>query len=340
MSLQRKATLGEGSTPLVPSVMARGLSFKLESCNPSGSYKDRFTAAEVSRLLEIGAKSCVATSSGNTGASLAAYCARYGIRAVVLVNQHAPAGKLAQMQAHGAQVVRIPEFTVSPAVTDDVFATLMNFSSVSGVPLVISAYRYCPEGMRGVSSIAWELQPHAPEHIFVPIGGGGLYSAIVEGFASMGGRMPRVHGVQSSGCLTVVASYLRGDDEIRPVESTTKISGLSVPTDIDGSMALALLEACDGTGISVTDDEVWAAQRLLLEREGIYAEPAGAAAFAGWQRALQEGVARDGENSVCLVTGHGFKDIDSIQAAAQCHPEVSMNASGLASGLRQMLARA
>lgn len=339
MSLQRKATLGEGSTPLVSSVMARGLSFKLESCNPSGSYKDRFVAAEVSRLLEIGAKSCVATSAGNTGASLAAYCARYGIRAVVLVNQDVPASKLAQMQAHGAQVVRIPEFAVNSAVTENVFATLMHFSSVTNVPLVISAFRYCPEGMRGVGAIAWELQPHAPDHIFVPIGGGGLYSAIVEGLASMGGRMPRVHAVQLEGCLTVVASYLRRDQEIRPVVSTTRISSVSVPTDIDASMALALLEACDGTGISVTDDEVWAAQRLLLEREGIYAEPAGAVAFAGWQRALREGVVRDGDTSVCLVTGHGFKDIGSIQAVAQRHPEVPMTVSGLASGLRQLTAR-
>lgn len=310
----------------------------MESCNPSGSYKDRFVAAEVSRLLEIGAKWCVATSSGNTGAALAAYCARFGIRAVVLVGEGAPAGKLLQMQAHGAQLVRVPGFSINPEITADVFDTLMHFSSVTSVPLVISAFRYCPKGMRGVGSIAWELQPHAPDHVFVPVGGGGLYSAIVEGFASLGGRMPRVHAVQPEGCLTVVASYLRGDDEIRPVESTTKISGLSVPTDIDASMALTLLNACHGTGISVTDDEVWAAQRFLLEREGICAEPAGAAAFAGWQRALREGVVRDGEKSVCLVTGHGFKEIESIRAVADRHPEVPMKPSGLASGLRLMLA--
>ena len=337
MGADMRATLGEGHTPLVASVTSEGLSFKLECCNPSGSYKDRFIAAEVSRLLDIGAKACVATSSGNTGSALAAYCARYAIRAVILVNQDAPAGKLAQMQAHGAQVLRIPEFASNPVVTDEVFETLMHFSEESGVPLVVSAYHYCPEGMRGVESIAGELASHQPDHIFVPVGGGGLYSAIVQGYQSIGGRMPRIHAVQPSGCLTVVASYQRGDDEIRPVVSTTRVSGLSVPTDIDASLALGLLYTCHGTGISVTDEEVFAAQQLLMEREGVYAEPAGATAFAGWQKARREGVASKSESSVCLVTGHGFKDPASVQHAANRHPDRSLNVSELRLALRQMV---
>ncbi len=110
------ATLGEGSTPLVrsrrigPERGAEGLWFKLESSNPSGSYKDRFVAAEVTALLERGTRACVATSSGNTGAALAAYGARYGLRCLILVNHDAPSGKLTQMQAHGAQVIRIQDF--------------------------------------------------------------------------------------------------------------------------------------------------------------------------------------------------------------------------------------
>src|SRR4051794_12685497 len=107
-----RVTLGEGNTPLVESVRigpergAAGLRFKLENCNPSGSYKDRFIAAALEHMLESGARACLATSSGNTGSALAAYCARYQVRCFIAVNHDAPAGKLSQMQAHGATVLR------------------------------------------------------------------------------------------------------------------------------------------------------------------------------------------------------------------------------------------
>ena len=118
-----EVSLGEGGTPLVRSVRIgprnglEALYFKLESCNPSGSYKDRFVAAQVCGMLAGGVRSCLATSSGNTGSSLAAYCARYGIRCTVIVNENAPVGKLAQMQAHGARVIRVPGFAASSEIT-------------------------------------------------------------------------------------------------------------------------------------------------------------------------------------------------------------------------------
>ncbi len=331
-----QVSLGEGRTPLVPSVTASGLSFKLECCNPSGSYKDRFIAAEVGRLVARQARACVATSSGNTGSALAAYCARYRIRAVILVNQDAPAGKLAQMQAHGAQVIRIPDFASSAEVTADVFNTLRQFSLGHDVPLVVSAFRYCPDGMQGVQSISAELLDARPDHVFVPVGGGGLYSAVVQGFQAAG-WVPKVHAVQPEGCLTVVASYLRGSREVRPVTSTTRVSGLSVPTDIDATQALTRLLECGGAGLSVSDEEVFAAQRLLLEREGVYSEPAGATAFAGWRKAREQGLVKDGETSICLVTGHGFKDPASVHEAAKRHPDRTHTAGELAGALRQIV---
>jgi threonine synthase len=340
-----RATLGEGSTPLVPSVQigpergAPRLFFKLESCNPSGSYKDRFVAAEITRLLAGGARACVATSSGNTGSSLAAYCARYGLRCVILVNQDAPAGKLAQMQAHGALVLRIPDFASHPGVTDAVFGTLHAFSATRGVPLVVSAYRYCPEGMAGVESIAAEIRAQALEdidHVFVPVGGGGLYSAVTQGFERAGGPVPRMHAVQPAGCSTVVAAYERGDAEIRPVTSTTRISGLSVPSDIDASLALACVRR-RGTGIAVSDESVYEAQRMLFDREGIYCEPAGAAALAGWLQALERGIARPEQSAVCLVTGHGFKDPATVEAAAATHPSRAVPADRLEAALAELI---
>jgi len=337
-------TLGEGNTPLVASVAvapangASRLFFKLETCNPSGSYKDRFISAEIARILGEGAGTCVATSSGNTGSALAAYCARYGLRCFVFVNENAPTGKLAQMQAHGATVIRIPGFITDFRVTSNVFGTLTNFSREHRVPLIVSAFRYCPEGMRSVQRIAAEiLARETPDHVFVPVGGGGLYSAIVQGFQESGQRVPKVHAVQPEGCLTTVASFLRGTNEIRSVNSTTRISGLSVPSDIDAGRALLKLRECEGQGIPVSDEEVFSAQRMLLEKEGICGEPAGATALAGWLSARRSGIVGDDEASVCLVTGHGFKDPASIEDAARRHPSATVESDDLDDVLSEVL---
>jgi threonine synthase len=309
-------TMGEGNTPLVESARTPALFFKLESSNPSGSYKDRFIAAEIAQVLARGGQACVATSSGNTGSSLAAYCARFHLPCVILVNQEAPEGKLAQMRAHGARVIRVPEFVTSPSVTESVFAQLRQFTASSGSALVVSAFRYCPVGMRGVQAISREIAAQLPEvkHVFVPVGGGGLYAAIVRGFEGQT-RMPRIHIVQPEGCPTVLRAA-RESREVSPVESTTHISGLSVPFDIDASLALELARKHDGLVLGVSDEDVFAAQRTMLREEGIYAEPAGAAALAGYRQAIQSGAVSENESVVCLVTGHGFKDPASIQLAA------------------------
>lgn len=303
--LEEKTLLGEGNTPCVPSARIPNLYFKLENCNPSGSYKDRFIAREFAELLQRNIMRVIATSSGNTGASLAAYAARYGIQCIVFANGDAPAGKLLQMRAHGATVVRVPLFAADADVTADVFATLQE----SGLPLIVSAFRYCPIGMSGVETISHELAPLQPQHVFAPVGGGGLYSAIVQGFAGQ----VKVHAVQPAGCATVVAPWARGEKQAVTVPSTTRISGLSVPMDIDATLALTRLYECGGQGIAVTDEEVFAAQQQLLKTEGIYCEPAGATAFAGY---LKHPTA---EKAVCIVTGHGFKDPVSIEAAAAQH---------------------
>lgn len=335
-------TLGEGKTPLVDSVSEDPLTggrllFKLESCNPTGSYKDRFVAAEVRRMLQTGAKACVATSSGNTGSALAAYCARAGLACILVVNQNAPEEKLLQMRAHGAIVLRVPRFVTDSAVTSDVLQQLKRLSEERSVPLVISAFAYSPVGMRGVEEIAVELCETAPDHVFVPVGGGGLYSAVVQGFLRHMNPAPRVHAVQPSGCLTLVGAYLDGTDTIPIPESTTTISGLSVPGNFDASRGLALLRECGGTGIAVEDGEVFDAQRHLFLREGIYCEPAGATAYAGWKQAVQRGIVRPDETSVCLVTGHGFKDLASAQQIAEANPSRMIEAGSLAQHILAVL---
>jgi threonine synthase len=332
-----EVSLGEGNTPLVrsvrigPRIGLHSLYFKLESCNPSGSYKDRFIAAQVGEMRANGVRACLATSSGNTGSSLAAYCARYEIRCTIIVNEKAPSGKLAQMQAHGARVIRVPGFVTSPEVTTRVYDVLERFSSGTGAPLVVSAYRYCPQGMAGVESLGRELRSIAElRHVFVPVGGGGLYSAVCRG---LNGAGVQAHAAQPEGCLTVVASWLTGAELIAPIESTTRISGLAVPFDIDASLALRLLRQNGGKGFAVSDDEVFQAQRMMLSEEGIYCEPAGAAALAAALRARRDGHVGGEETVVCLVTGHGFKDPESIAAASTRHPSELISLEQLESSL-------
>ena len=341
------ATLGEGQTPLVGSTQVgrrHGLDrlfFKLEGLNPSGSYKDRFVAAEITRMRSAGARACVATSSGNTGSSLAAFCARYAVQPVIVVNQHVPAGKLRQMLAHGARVIRVRDFVTSPEITELVLDCLEAMSRSSSIPLVISAYRYCPTGMAGVESIATELaaQSDRPiDHVFVPVGGGGLISAVCRGFARLRSPGPRIHAVQPEGCSTVVAALERGDDRILPVESRTAISGLAVPFDIDASLALALVRASGGLGFAVSDDDAFGAQQMLFGQEGIYAEPAGAASLAGLIKAVSAGVVRPGDLAVCLVTGHGFKDPDAADRAAARHEPMLIDHADLESRILDLVA--
>ncbi len=316
------ASLGQRRTPLIPSTGIarpfglRRLAFKLETANPTGSYKDRFIAAEITRLLDRRAAVCLATSSGNTGAALAAFAARYGLRCLIAANERTPSAKLAQMKAHGAVVVRVRGFGASAESTRTVFELLRRLAAELDLPLVVSAYAYCPEGMVGVESLGRELLDATdgePHHVFVPLGGGGLYTAVCRALAR---RWP-VHAVQPEGCSTVVSAWKRGDGLIRPVHSSTRISGLSVPFDIDGSAALAELRACGGLGVTVSDDEVYEAQRMLLQLEGIFAEPAGAASLAGLLKLLEQGAFSPETPAICLVTGSGFKDPDSIAAAAK-----------------------
>ena len=314
-----QVTLGEGNTPLVQSGrLARELGlarllFKLEGANPTGSYKDRFIAAEIGQLIAKGARACVATSSGNTGASLAAYGARYEIACTIVVSDTTPAGKLVQMAAHGARLIKVPGFTTDAGITQRVLARL----SQCGAPLVVSAYRYCPIGMAGVESLGREMAA-AAQHVFVPAGSGGLFIATVRGLAGQS----RVHAVQPEGCSTFVAAHQRGSGEIIPVTSRTRVSGLSVPYDIDASLALAELRRSGGSAISVSDEAIFAAQAMMMELEGIYAEPAGGAALAGLIQSLQRGAISPLDSAVCVVSGHGFKDPDAAALVAARHPAI------------------
>jgi threonine synthase len=326
-----KLTLGEGSTPLVksrqlgPMLGLKNLYFKLELINPSGSYKDRFAAAAVSDLLQKEINFCIATSSGNTGAALAAYCAAARIKCYLAIVDGAPMGKVQQMQVYGAETLMIKDFGIDPEVTKHIMNGLRIISKNLGASVQISAYRFCPLAMSGVQTISYEIAEEISAfsgHIFSPAGGGGLTLAITKGFhkwkeINPDFKIPKVHCVQPKGNNTISGSLRNGLFKTQAVaQSLTSISGLQVPNIIDGDEVLVACRATGGTGYVVDDHLIYECQENMANTEGIFCEPAGAVGFAGLLSALKNGEINKKDHIVCMVTGHGFKDPISAEKIA------------------------
>ena len=315
---EHQLTLGEGNTPLVrsrvigPALGLENLYFKLESVNPTGSYKDRFAAGSVAHLLAKKRTLCLGTSSGNTGAALAGYSAAAGLRCVLAIVEGAPEAKLQQMQAYGAELIRIRGFGADAEVTRDVANQLRQLANALDTELQISAFAFAPNGMAGVQSIAWELAEQLPEgidHVFAPAGGGGLVLATARGFS---GKPTAVHCVQPEGNDTIAGPLREGLERARTCECTTSVSGLQVASVIDGNKAITACRASGGTGFLVSDDDVFAVQARLARSEGVFSEPAGAVSVTALTQAVTEGKIQRDETVVCLITGSGFKDAASI----------------------------
>lgn len=321
-----RLNLGEGNTPLIRSKFIgskMGLSnlyFKLENLNPTGSYKDRFASVFISMMKERGQSLCVATSSGNTGAALSAYSAAANIQCVLAIVDGAPLPKIKQMQLYGANTIMVEKFGIDPEITMSVFEQLKQLTANMDLPLPVSAYLYCADGMMGVQTIMYEiLDQIKADHVFSPAGGGGLTFAMAKGaidFSSKNGlkSLPKVHCVQPEGNDTMASALRNGLSEASPVKNAfTKVSGLQVPSVLDGNLVIEYCRKLGGTGYVVTDESVFDFQKLLAQTEGIFCEPAGAVALAGLKIAINNQEVDPTENIVCLITGSGFKDMQSVE---------------------------
>lgn len=312
--------MGEGNTPLIrsrsigPALGLRELWFKYEGANPTGSYKDRFAVAAVSRLVEQGKRLCLGTSSGNTGAAVAAYCARAGISCHLAIVEGAPEGKLRQMRAYGADLLRIRGFGTSPAVTQEVMQGLAKLAADLNGGVEVSAYALSPHGMAGVESLGHELAAALQDRnfeVFSPAGGGGLTLAVARGLRTAGARAA-VHCVQPEGNDTIAGPLRRGETKAIAQDSLTQISGLQVGAVLDGNEVIAACRASGGQGHVVRDVAVWAMQARLAREEGVFCEPAGAVALTGLVEAVRNEDVDTHAPVVCLVTGSGFKDERSV----------------------------
>lgn len=325
-----RCTLGEGSTPLLRShaigkeLGLENLFWKCEHQNPTGSYKDRFLALELSLLRQSGARFVCGTSSGNTGSSLAAFAARYQLPCFLFVCERTPSGKLLQMKAHGAQVFRVRDFCLSREVSTLVMNSLREIAQQHNTRATISAFAFAPDGMQGVQTVAYEIVDQLQvldlqaAHVFAPAGGCGLYLAIARGFQKLN-QSTRCHIVQPRLNDTVVSALRENQENARDSETTTSISGLAVPQNIDGDEALQIARQTGGEGFLIEDEDARFWQRELLHKEGVWVEPAGAVSLAGLAAAIKEKMNEKTFDArapiVCVLTGHGFKDPASAEAA-------------------------
>lgn len=303
-------TLGEGDTPLIslPRIAKRNgaaaVYIKYEGLNPTGSFKDRGMVAAVSEASGRGATSVICASTGNTSAAAAAYAARAGMNAIVLIPQGKVArGKLAASVAYGARVIQIE------GSFDDALSLVRTISNELPIALVNSVNPYRLEGQKTAAFEICDELGRAPDVLCIPVGNAGNISAYYMGFrqydALRGTGMPRMIGIQAEGAAPLVL----GHDVENPETIATAIR---IGKPARGPQALEATAKTGGNIRCVNDTAILGA-RDMLAREGIWVEPASAASLAGLLTLTPADCA--GKTIVCVCTGHGLKDPDSIPIA-------------------------
>lgn len=307
--------LGEGDTPSVQlralgdMVRLEALYAKLEFMNPTGSFKDRGTAALMSVAKEFGAREVVEDSSGNAGASVAAYAARAGIAAHIFAPASAPAAKLSQISVYGATAHLIEGSR--QAATD----AAMDFATAHG--LVYASHNLSPFFLEGTKTFAYEIarqfDGRPPKHIVMPVGNGSLLIGAYKGFVELQRNglidaMPRLYAVQARAVMPLAAAFADGSAPPLSESATTSAGGISVANPPRLKQSIDALRKTGGTAVAVSDADIARWHALLARKEGIFAEPTAAAAFAGLELLVKQGAIRQSESTLLPVTGFGLKD--------------------------------
>lgn len=315
----RVISLGEGNTPLIrlhniPRLLGREVDIyvKYEGLNPTGSFKDRGMTVAITKAVEDGARAIICASTGNTSASAAAYAARAGIAALVLIPEGKIAlGKLAQAMIQGAIVIQIE------GNFDDGMRLVKETGQGTAATIVNSINPFRLQGQKTAAFEIIEELGEAPDYHCLPVGNAGNISAYWMGYREyfsdgLATHRPRMCGYQASGA----APFLRGEMVANPETVATAIR-IGHPQSWD--KAWEAQKESNGWFAELSDKEILAAQKLLAEREGIFCEPASAASLGGAMRDIAGGKIRERSRVVCTLTGHGLKDPDTAirQNAAQ-----------------------
>jgi threonine synthase len=316
-------TLNEGNTPLVEAprlserVGAR-VWLKVEGANPTGSFKDRGMTVAISKAAEDGAKVVVCASTGNTSASAAAYAARAGmIAAVIIPDGHVALGKLAQALIHGAKVVPVR------GSFDDALHIVRQLGERGGVTIVNSINPFRIEGQKTAAFEICDALGNAPDVHCIPVGNAGNITAYWKGYNEYerdkrSTRSPRMLGWQAAGSAPLVL----GEPVLHPETIATAIR-IGNPASWDS--AIAARDESGGAIGAVTDAQILDAYRLLASLEGVFVEPASAASVAGLLQGAAQGLLERDEVVVCTVTGHGLKDPNRAISEIEPKPAVDAN---------------
>jgi threonine synthase len=301
-----EVSLGEGNTPLVwTEAFGRQIALKCEHQNPSGSFKDRGSAVLAAFLQQRGATQIVEDSSGNAGASIAAYAARAGMHARIYIPDSASGPKRTQIEAYGAEVVRVmgPRSNASRA--------LQRALEGQAAAPAYASHAYLPFNLAGYATAAYELYEQlgeAPGCILVPAGQGGLLLGMGRGFealmtAGIISRMPMMVGVQARACAPLWAIFEYGRDGLNwTAEAPTLAEGIRVLQPVRGDAVLSLLDRFQGRLVAVDEDEILPG-RDALARRGFYVEPTSAVVWGAIHQLLEVAP----EPIVAVLTGAGLK---------------------------------
>ena len=307
----RIISLGEGNTPLIrlhniPDTLGKDVDIyiKYEGLNPTGSFKDRGMTMAVTKAVEEGSKAIICASTGNTSAAAAAYAARAGITAFVLIPEGKIAlGKLAQAMMHGAVVIQIK------GNFDDGMELVKQVGKEAPVTIVNSINPYRIQGQKTAAFEIIEELGCAPDFHCIPVGNAGNITAHWMGYSEyhengIVNSRPKMVGYQAAGS----APFMRGEMVDDPETVATAIR-IGHPQSWD--KAWVVKEESKGWFDECTDEVILAAQKLLAEKEGIFCEPASATSLAGAMMDIKSGKISEGSKIVCTLTGHGLKDPDT-----------------------------
>jgi threonine synthase len=290
------------------------LFIKNEGLNPSGSLKDRASELVVAEAIRLGERRIVTASTGNAAAALASVCAATDREAIIFVPAAAPRAKLTQMLVHGARVVRVK------GSYDDAFRLSLEFTEKNGGLNRNTAYH--PLTIEGKKTVAFEIYAQngriAPDVVMVPVGDGVIIAAVHKGFTDLLrigliDKLPRLISVQAESS-DAIHRYVQTGIYQNADHPDTIADSISVSAPSNAHLAKRAIDESKGTSITVSDEEIIAAQIHLAQTTGVFAEPAAASTLAG----VRKGAVKDfkkNDTVVLLITGHGLKNIDSVQGA-------------------------
>lgn len=315
-------SLHEGNTPLIYAAYLSELTgaqiwLKYEGMNPTGSFKDRGMTLAISKALEAGSQAVMCASTGNTSASMAAYCAKAGLQGFILVpDGYVALGKLSQAMAHGSRVTPIR------GNFDQALELVRTFCETYPVTLVNSINPYRIEGQQTAAFEVCQQLGFAPDILAIPVGNAGNITAYWKGFnvwyqRGLCNSLPRLWGFQAAGAAPLVIGQ-------RVEKPETIATAIRIGNPASWEFAKQALKASCGRIEAVSDAEILNAYGLLARKEGIFCEPASAASVAGILKMKAADQIRTDTRIVCVLTGHGLKDPD--RAIAYYSPEQPLEA--------------